>query len=142
HYRYHPLAARVREILDAREIGRVRRVETWLCLPLPKLSDIRYNHAFAGGALMDAAATPWTWRALSAEKSPRWSRRRRSCTGPPSIARCAPSCCGVAERLQLKLVRGPLRDALDTLFAAGDDHELVPELGHHHAAANAGGVRT
>ncbi|MCA1664820.1 MAG: Gfo/Idh/MocA family oxidoreductase, partial [Myxococcales bacterium] len=43
HYRYHPLAARVREILDAREIGRVRRVETWLCLPLPKLSDIRYN---------------------------------------------------------------------------------------------------
>jgi predicted dehydrogenase len=54
HYRYHPLAARVREILDAREIGRVRRVETWLCFPLPKFSDIRYNHALAGGALMDA----------------------------------------------------------------------------------------
>jgi len=54
HYRYHPLAARVRELLDAREIGRVRRVETWLCFPLPKFSDIRYNHALAGGALMDA----------------------------------------------------------------------------------------
>jgi predicted dehydrogenase len=54
HYRYHPLAARVREILDAREIGRVRRVETWLCFPLPRFSDIRYNHALAGGALMDA----------------------------------------------------------------------------------------
>jgi predicted dehydrogenase len=54
HYRYHPLAARVREILDAREIGRVRHVETWLCFPLPRFSDIRYNHALAGGALMDA----------------------------------------------------------------------------------------
>jgi predicted dehydrogenase len=32
----------------------VRRVETWLCFPLPRFSDIRYNHALAGGALMDA----------------------------------------------------------------------------------------
>jgi predicted dehydrogenase len=54
HYRYHPLAARVREILDAHEIGRLRHVETWLCFPLPMFSDIRYNHALAGGALMDA----------------------------------------------------------------------------------------
>ncbi len=54
HYRYHPLAARVREILDAHELGRLRHVETWLCFPLPRFSDIRYNHALAGGALMDA----------------------------------------------------------------------------------------
>ena len=54
HYRYHPLAARARAILDAGEIGRVRHVETWLCFPLPRFSDIRYNHALAGGALMDA----------------------------------------------------------------------------------------
>ena len=54
HYRYHPLALRAREILDAREIGRIRHVETWLCFPLPRFSDIRYNHALAGGALMDA----------------------------------------------------------------------------------------
>ena len=54
HYRYHPLAQRARAILDAREIGRVRHVETWLCFPLPKFSDIRYDHALAGGALMDA----------------------------------------------------------------------------------------
>jgi len=54
HYRYHPLAQRARAILDAGEIGRVRHVETWLCFPLPMFSDIRYNHALAGGALMDA----------------------------------------------------------------------------------------
>jgi predicted dehydrogenase len=54
HYRYHPLAQRARAIVDAGEIGRVRRVETWLCFPLPRFSDIRYDHALAGGALMDA----------------------------------------------------------------------------------------
>src|SRR5262249_6312315 len=54
HYRYHPLARRAREILDSGEIGKLRHVETWLCFPLPRFSDIRYNHALAGGALMDA----------------------------------------------------------------------------------------
>jgi predicted dehydrogenase len=54
HYRYHPLAKRVREILDAGEIGKLRHVETWLCFPLPRFSDIRYDHTLAGGALMDA----------------------------------------------------------------------------------------
>jgi predicted dehydrogenase len=54
HYRYHPLARRARAILDAGEIGRIRHVETWLCFPLPRFSDIRYDHALAGGALMDA----------------------------------------------------------------------------------------
>jgi predicted dehydrogenase len=54
HWRYHPLATRVREILDGDEIGRVQHVETWICFPLPKFSDIRYRHDLAGGATMDA----------------------------------------------------------------------------------------
>jgi predicted dehydrogenase len=53
HWRYHPLAARVREILDAGEIGRVRRVETAMCVPLAIPGDIRYRLDLAGGATMD-----------------------------------------------------------------------------------------
>jgi predicted dehydrogenase len=53
HYRYHPLAARMREIIDT-ELGAVSRVETAMCIPLPRFSDIRYQYALAGGALMDA----------------------------------------------------------------------------------------
>jgi predicted dehydrogenase len=53
HYRYHPLAARMREIVDT-ELGAVRRVETSMCFPLPRFADIRYQYALAGGALMDA----------------------------------------------------------------------------------------
>jgi predicted dehydrogenase len=53
HYRYHPLAKRMREIVDSDELGAVRRVETALCFPLPKFSDIRYQYDLAGGATMD-----------------------------------------------------------------------------------------
>jgi len=53
HYRYHPLAKRMREIVDSDELGEVRRIETALCFPLPKFSDIRYQYDLAGGATMD-----------------------------------------------------------------------------------------
>ena len=53
HYRYHPLAHRMREIVASGELGKIRRVETALCFPLPKFSDIRYQFDLAGGATMD-----------------------------------------------------------------------------------------
>jgi predicted dehydrogenase len=54
HYRYHPLALRVEEIVASGEIGKLQRVEAAFCFPLPKFSDIRYNYSLAGGATMDA----------------------------------------------------------------------------------------
>jgi predicted dehydrogenase len=53
HYRYHPLAARMREVVESGELGTIRSVETALCFPLPKFSDIRYRYDLAGGATMD-----------------------------------------------------------------------------------------
>jgi predicted dehydrogenase len=54
HYRYHPLALRIEEIIASGELGKLQRVEAALCFPLPNSSDIRYNYALAGGATMDA----------------------------------------------------------------------------------------
>ncbi len=54
HWRYHALAARIREVMDSGEIGRLRRVEASLCFPLPTSNDIRWRYELAGGALMDA----------------------------------------------------------------------------------------
>ena len=54
HYRYHPLAQRMAEIAGGEELGRIERVETAMCFPLPRFSDIRYDFSLAGGALMDA----------------------------------------------------------------------------------------
>jgi len=53
HYRYHPLAERMRTIAHE-ELGEIRDVRTWMCFPLPRFSDIRYDYALGGGALMDA----------------------------------------------------------------------------------------
>jgi predicted dehydrogenase len=53
HYRYHPLAKRMREIVDSGELGKIRHVEAAMCFPLPRFSDIRYNYDLAGGATMD-----------------------------------------------------------------------------------------
>lgn len=53
HWRYHPLAERLIELLDAKTIGDVSRIEASFCIPLPFRNDIRYNPALGGGALMD-----------------------------------------------------------------------------------------
>jgi len=54
HWRYHPLAARMLEIIDSGELGPVKHIETWMCFPLYKRDDIRWQLDLAGGALMDA----------------------------------------------------------------------------------------
>jgi predicted dehydrogenase len=56
HWRHHPLAARMREILRAGEIGEVRHVEAATCIPLLIPGDIRFRYELAGGALMDIGA--------------------------------------------------------------------------------------
>ena len=53
HYRYHPLARRMREIVDSGELGRLRHIEAWMCAPIPDKSDIRYQYDLGGGAMMD-----------------------------------------------------------------------------------------
>ena len=54
HYRYHPFAIRVEQIIASGELGKLQRVEAVSCYWQRKLSDIRYNYSLAGGALMDA----------------------------------------------------------------------------------------
>jgi predicted dehydrogenase len=54
HYRYHPVAMRMLEIVASGELGPLREVRTNVAFPLPKFSDIRYQFDLAGGALMDA----------------------------------------------------------------------------------------
>ena len=53
HYRYHPLAQRLRDLVASGELGKLRFVETWMCVPLPLPRDIRYRLDLAGGATMD-----------------------------------------------------------------------------------------
>ncbi len=53
HYRYHPLAARMKAVVDSGSLGRIEHVEAHMCIPLPFPKDIRYQYDLAGGATMD-----------------------------------------------------------------------------------------
>jgi predicted dehydrogenase len=53
HYRYHPVAQRIVDIIRGGELGELRRVESAMCIPLPLPKDIRYRWDLAGGATMD-----------------------------------------------------------------------------------------
>ncbi|OBJ00981.1 oxidoreductase [Mycobacterium alsense] len=53
HYRYHPFASRVEEIIASGELGELQRVEANWCFWMPKFSTNRYNYSLGGGALMD-----------------------------------------------------------------------------------------
>jgi predicted dehydrogenase len=53
HYRYHPLAHRMLEVVRSGALGQLRKIEAWLCAPIVKKTDIRYQLALAGGAMMD-----------------------------------------------------------------------------------------
>jgi predicted dehydrogenase len=58
HWRYHPLASRMLEIVRGGELGEIRHVEAALIFPLPRWSDIRWQLGLAGGSLMDAGCYP------------------------------------------------------------------------------------
>jgi predicted dehydrogenase len=70
HYRYHPLAERMRSIAHSGELGTIRSVSASLCFPLPKFSDIRYDYSLAGGAMMDAGVYPLTCLRLLGPSEP------------------------------------------------------------------------
>ena len=58
HWRHHPLAARMREIVSDGTLGQIQHIEASLCVPLLAPGDIRYRFELAGGALMDLGAYP------------------------------------------------------------------------------------
>lgn len=54
HYRFHPLAARLCELVAT--LGDIQHIDVGMCFPLPMTNDIRFNYALGGGATMDVGA--------------------------------------------------------------------------------------
>lgn len=53
HYCYHPLAARVREIIGSGVLGAIRHLEARFTVPMAPENNIRFEWILAGGATMD-----------------------------------------------------------------------------------------
>jgi predicted dehydrogenase len=148
HYRFHPLMARVLEIVRSGELGQVQHIHTAMCIPLPMRKDIRFNYELAGGATMDvgcyalhmlrtvAGAEPQVVSARAKLRTPKVDRAMEAeltfADGRTGFMECS-----LWSRKLLKLgirVRG----------SEGELHVLnatVPQLYHHIAVKSANGKR-
>jgi len=73
-YRYHPLTARVKEIIASGELGKVKHIDAQFCFLLPLPNNIRFKYELAGGALMDCGCYPVSLIRYLAEAEPRVER--------------------------------------------------------------------
>lgn len=72
HYRYHPLFARVLEIAASGEIGQVRRMKAVFSTSIAETAtELRYDSALGGGALMDLGTYCLHWVRTVAGSEPR-----------------------------------------------------------------------
>ena len=53
HYRYHPCASRVEEIIASGDLGELERVEAHWCFWMTPSDIVSNDYSLAGGALMD-----------------------------------------------------------------------------------------
>lgn len=58
HYRYHPLAGKIEEIVRGGEIGEVRKIYSQLGVPLMDKGKVQFDPELAGGALLDVGCYP------------------------------------------------------------------------------------
>jgi predicted dehydrogenase len=148
HYRYHPMADRIREVIASGALGDLRELEAAFCVPIADPADIRYDLSLGGGATMDLGCYPIHWCRLAAGSEPTVFRAEAR-EEPPGI--------DVSMTAELRFpgdVHGEVRCSMaaDTGFQAflqvtgsrGElraDNPLVPHLGNR-LRVRAGGKET
>jgi len=149
HWRYHPLAARMREIVDSGELGPVRHIEAHFCVPLIRPGDIRYRLDLAGGATMDLGCyTISVIRFLAAAEPEVVDARAR--LSSPGVDRAMEAdfrfADGRTARMTCSLFSGTLLRV--SALVRGDAgrlsvlNPLAPQLFHRLTVQTAGGKRT
>jgi len=83
HYRYHPLADRVRTLMNDGTLGRLVHVEGQFSVAIPE-NNIRFDWSLAGGATMDLGCYPLHMIRYFSGLTPRVVRARAE-TGPRNI---------------------------------------------------------
>ena len=86
HYRYHPVAQRIVDLVRDGAIGDLRHVESAMCIPLPLPKDIRYRLDLAGGAVMDTGCYAIHMNRTVAGEEPE-VRRAEARTARPGVDR-------------------------------------------------------
>lgn len=72
HWRYHPYAQQIRDVIDSGVLGRIDRIESVFDIPDGRIGrdDIRWDLALGGGATMDLGCYPINWVRFAADAEP------------------------------------------------------------------------
>jgi predicted dehydrogenase len=147
HYRYHPLADRIRALIGDGTLGRLAHVEGQFSVPIPE-TNIRFDWNLAGGATMDLGCYPLHMIRYFSGLMPRVISARAE-TGPKNI--------DIAMDVELELAGGATarmscamkKDSplMASFSARGDRGELsvinpiAPQRGHQLTIKTASGEK-
>ncbi|HEY6301356.1 MAG TPA: Gfo/Idh/MocA family oxidoreductase [Candidatus Binatus sp.] len=148
HYRYHPLADRIRALMTDGTLGRLVHVEGQFSVPIPE-TNIRFDWSLAGGATMDLGCYPLHMIRYFSGMTPRVVSAKAE-TGPKNI--------DIAMDVDLELARGVTakmscamrKDSVinATFMARGDRGELrvinpiAPQRGHQLTVKTGAGEKS
>jgi predicted dehydrogenase len=149
HDRYHPLAARVLEVVGGGTLGALREVTGRFTVPIPDTRDLRYQLELGGGATMDLGCYPIHQAMMVVGEKPRVvSAEARE--GPAGIdvemhARLAfPG--GVTGRIHCGMFEGvEVGLSLEVVGSAGTltvQNPIHPYAGHELCITTAAGSQT
>lgn len=72
HWRYHPVAQQIRDIIESGVLGQLQRIEAIFDIPAGAIpeTDIRWNLPLGGGSTMDLGCYPVQWARFAASADP------------------------------------------------------------------------
>ena len=136
HYRYHPLADRIRTLMTDGTLGRLVHVEGHFSVPIPE-TNIRFDWSLAGGATMDLGCYPLHMIHYFSGMTPRVIRATAE-TGPKNIDIAMDVALELAGGVTARMSCAMKKDSVitATFSARGERGELrvinpiAPQRGH------------
>jgi predicted dehydrogenase len=136
HYRYHPLADRVRALISGGTLGRLVRVEGNFSVPIPE-TNIRFDWSLAGGATMDLGCYPLHMIHYFSGLTPRVISAKAE-TGPKNIDIAMEVALELADGATARMTCAMKKDSVlsASFMARGEQGELrvinpiAPHRGH------------
>src|SRR5579862_857925 len=147
HYRYHPLADRVRALISDGTLGRLVHLEGQFSVPIPE-TNIRFDWSLAGGATMDLGCYPLHMIRYFSGLMPRVLSAKAE-TGPKNIDIAMDVDLELAGGVTAKMVCAMKKDSVinATFMARGHRGELrvinpiAPQRGHQLTVKTSGGEK-
>lgn len=146
HYRYHPLADRIRVMIRDGAIGKLQHVEGNFSVPIPP-NNIRFDWSLAGGATMDLGCYPLHMIRYFSGMTPRVIAAKAQ-VGPPNIDITMEADLELAPDMTARMTCSMAADAQlgASFIARGDRGELKatnpvgPHWGHQLTVTTAAGT--